>query len=131
MRIDEFTADEFLTSAQLLAEVAKEAMGGKLGEELKRSYMSYRAAAKAAKAEGGDEDEVKAKVEVQACCPSCCARAASSRSSSSPRSTARPSTSTRPASRWPSTPPTSRPRSAASTPSRRSRPLFFSSRRRS
>lgn len=66
MRIDEFTADEFLTSAQLLAEVAEEAMGGKLGEELKRSYMSYRAAAKAAKAEGGDEDEVKAKVEVQA-----------------------------------------------------------------
>lgn len=64
MRIDEFTADEFLTSAQLLAEVAEEAMGGKLGEELKRSYMSYRAAAKAAKAEGGDEDE--AKVEVQA-----------------------------------------------------------------
>lgn len=63
MRIDKFTADEFLTSAQLLAEVAEEAMGGKLGEELKRSYMSYRAAAKA---EGGDEDEVKAKVEVQA-----------------------------------------------------------------
>ena len=51
MRIDEFTADEFLTSAQMLAEVAEEAMGGKLGEELKRSYMSYRAAAKAAKAE--------------------------------------------------------------------------------
>ncbi|MFR2602713.1 MAG: hypothetical protein ACLVKI_03590 [Gordonibacter urolithinfaciens] len=67
MRIDEFTADEFLTSAQLLAEVAEEAMGGKLGEELKRSYMSYRAAAKAAKAEAGDDEtEAKAKVEMEA-----------------------------------------------------------------
>ncbi|MFR5194243.1 MAG: hypothetical protein ACLTEX_02665 [Eggerthella lenta] len=67
MRIDEFTADEFLTSAQLLAEVAEEAMGGKLGEELKRSYMSYRAACKAAKAEAGDDEtEAKAKVEMEA-----------------------------------------------------------------
>ena len=31
-------------------ETTFEIMGGKLGEELKRSYMSYRAAAKAAKA---------------------------------------------------------------------------------
>lgn len=66
MRIDEFTADEFLTSAQLLAEVAEEAMGGKLGEEVKRAFVSYRAAAKAAKAEAGDEAEVKAKVEMEA-----------------------------------------------------------------
>lgn len=66
MRIDEFTADEFLTSAQLLAEVAEEAMGGKLGEEVKRAFVSYRSAAKAAKAEAGDEAEVKAKVEMEA-----------------------------------------------------------------
>lgn len=67
MRIDEFTADEFLTSAQLLAEVAEEAMGGKLGEEVKRAFVSYRAAAKAAKAEaGGDEADAKAKVEMEA-----------------------------------------------------------------
>lgn len=66
MRIDEFTADEFLTSAQLLAEVAEEAMGGKLGEEVKRAFVSYRAAAKTAKAEGGDEAEVNAKVEMEA-----------------------------------------------------------------
>ena len=66
MRIDEFTADEFLTSAQLLAEVAEEAMGGKLGEEVKRAFVSYRAAAKAAKAEAGDEADAKAKVEMEA-----------------------------------------------------------------
>lgn len=66
MRIDEFTADEFLTSVQLLAEVAEEAMGGELGGQVKRAFVSYRAAAKAAKAEGGDEDEVKAKVEMEA-----------------------------------------------------------------
>ncbi len=67
MRIDEFTADEFLTSAQLLAEVAEEAMGGKLGEEVKRAFVSYRAAAKAAKAEAGDDEaEAKAKVEMEA-----------------------------------------------------------------
>lgn len=66
MRIDEFTADEFLTSAQLLAEVAEEAMGGKLGEEVKRAFVSYRAAAKAVKAEAGDEADAKAKVEMEA-----------------------------------------------------------------
>ena len=66
MRIDEFTADEFLTSAQLLAEVAEEAMGGKLGEEVKRAFVSYRSAAKAVKAEAGDEAEAKAKVEMEA-----------------------------------------------------------------
>lgn len=66
MRIDEFTADEFLTSAQLLAEVAEEAMGGKLGEEVKRAFVSYRSAAKAAKAEAGGEAEAKAKVEMEA-----------------------------------------------------------------
>ena len=66
MRIDEFTADEFLTSAQLLAEVAEEAMGGKLGEEVKRSYMSYRAAAAAMAEAGDDETEAKAKVEMEA-----------------------------------------------------------------
>lgn len=66
MRIDEFTADEFLTAAQLLAEVAEEAAGGELGGQVKRAFVSYRAAAKAAKAEGGDEAEVNAKVEMEA-----------------------------------------------------------------
>lgn len=66
MRIDEFTADEFLTAAQLLAEVAEEAAGGELGGQAKRAFLSYRAAAKAAKAEGGDEAEVNAKVEMEA-----------------------------------------------------------------
>lgn len=66
MRIDEFTADEFLTAAQLLAEVAEEAAGGELGGQVKRAFVSYRAAAKAAKAEGGDEADVNAKVEMEA-----------------------------------------------------------------
>lgn len=66
MRIDEFTADEFLTATQLLAEVAEEAAGGELGGQVKRAFVSYRAAAKAAKAEGGDEADVNAKVEMEA-----------------------------------------------------------------